>query len=257
MTQKANLRVRFGVLACISFVGLGWLISNSLRPIQSKKDTNRENLQRAAVKEGSGMAKDPITPEEILNMLRKAKARGMYMRGELPLEGPKAQRLADVLYQNLIDERTQRALNNAIADEYSALGSQSLLLKREQNGWDKKRDRLLATHLEGREWGALFFGELQCPHPEPYQPEDDINLAIERDRQRFQSAIPDFPMLGRNWDSYTDVWYRPEEITSLRDECLEVQSSAKDPRSLNAVGKLISACDEALKSKLGLLLASE
>jgi hypothetical protein len=120
------------------------------------------------------------------------------------------------------------------------------------------------THLHmggmtGDEWQALFNEALGCPMgiDEPYIHGEDVNGWEERVRLKFQSAIPDYPLLGEAWHYYYGAWYEPEEIEQLRDECRKAQANISNPVALNVLGQLIRACDEALRRKSGLMLAGD
>lgn len=119
-------------------------------------------------------------------------------------------------------------------------------------------DRFLDTQLSGNEWGAIFLKVLGCPDVSdmPRLPNEDTAEWQKRYSLKFQQAIPDYPMLGRIWDLYIYVSYKPEEINQLRAECLKVWANSNE-KALSGLAKLIEACDEALKIDSGLLFAPD
>ncbi len=137
-------------------------------------------------------------------------------------------------------------------------GLQQLILKQEPDGpWNETTDRRLPLFFEGGEWSALFHDVLRSEGGDPFMPGDDINEWTEKHRIRFQGSIPNYPMLGRIWDTYIDVSYHPEEMSQLRDECLRVKATTSNPVALRGLDKLIHGCDEAIKYGLGLQLAGD
>jgi hypothetical protein len=131
-------------------------------------------------------------------------------------------------------------------------------LKRQPSGWDEGADyHLNIDDLESDQWTALFFDVLGCPEAEPFVQGEDINEYHKRFGWEFQQAITDYPMLGRIWDFYADVWYEPEEIEQLRRECLKVHASTSNTTALEGLRLLLRGCDEASKAKLGLFLVAD
>lgn len=121
-----------------------------------------------------------------------------------------------------------------------------------------KGDRPLNVALEVSEWIALFFRVLHCPEPRIEKADtSSFHERSERYKLIFQQAIPDYPLLGRVWDVYQDVEYKPQEIEQLRQECLKIKAIADNNIALKGLGKIIFACDEALKKGMGLFLASD
>lgn len=120
-------------------------------------------------------------------------------------------------------------------------------------------DHYLDPRLEGREWGALFLDVLKCPDTAdvPRLTDEGNEDWQERYGAKFQQAIPNYPMLGRIYDTLIYVAYKPEEIGQLRDECLRLQSMTSDEKALSMLKKLIHACDEASKVRSGLLFVPD
>ncbi|HYX72917.1 MAG TPA: hypothetical protein VE732_09105 [Nitrososphaera sp.] len=71
-----------------------------------------------------------------------------------------------------------------------------------------------------------------------------------------EQATAELPMLRRFKEEYEDAVFSPDEVGFLRDECLHVCSGTQDEQALTSLGKLIQACDEALKEGWGLFFAS-
>jgi hypothetical protein len=116
----------------------------------------------------------------------------------------------------------------------------------------------LNIDFTGPDWKALFYDLLNCPKVEPYVQGEDIYEYDERNRAAFRQSIPEYPMLGRIWNMYEDVGYTAEQVRQLRDECLKLQATATaNPHAIEALGKLILACNEAIKMGRGLFLVSD
>ena len=119
----------------------------------------------------------------------------------------------------------------------------------------------LRLDLEGLEWAALFYDTLRCPmaRDNPYNPEIDRDSRawIERYGQKFRRAILEYPLLGRNCSIHIYVKYEAHEVDRLQEECLRVKSICVDELALSGINKLLLACAEASKGKLGLLLAPD
>ncbi len=131
-------------------------------------------------------------------------------------------------------------------------GLQQLVLKREPAGdWNETTDRLLPLFFEGREWSALFYDVLGCPTAHPFIPNDKLEEWKQRQIIKFQAAIPDYPMLGRIWDTYIDVTDEPYEVNQLRDECLKVKATTTNAIARRGLDKLLHACDDAVKYSFG------
>jgi len=127
----------------------------------------------------------------------------------------------------------------------------------EWHGGVDEGDRYLQLNLNGPEWEALFFDVLHCPEPEPYGEGMDIREYDNHFRIRFQHSIPEFPMLGRLWDTYRDVGYAPEQVKKLLEECVRIQAKTQNMSALEGLRKLILACNEALQAGSGLFLVSD
>jgi hypothetical protein len=119
-------------------------------------------------------------------------------------------------------------------------------------------ERVTDERLEYDEWQAIFFFELigYCPFVSRAELETiDGNAWNHLWKQRFQEAIPDYPLLARMWNQHEDAFYTPDEIDSLRFECLSVQSKATNALALKGLETLIRWCNEASKGNLGLFMA--
>jgi hypothetical protein len=121
------------------------------------------------------------------------------------------------------------------------------------------RKTYTGSDLQGDEWAALFYGLLGCPEPSdyPYDSGEDVERYEERYRELFKNAIPDYPMLARIWDMYSDVRYQSDDIKALQTECMRALSISRDEKASQWLSKLLTACDLALQNELGLFLASE
>jgi hypothetical protein len=135
-----------------------------------------------------------------------------------------------------------------------AVGSLSICVAPDPNDWNdtqSKDSQWLNLTFSGSEWDAIFHETLGVPRNV-----EGKERRLELIFQRFNQAIPDYPMLGRIYDLYIDISYKREEIKILREECLKVQNIAINPQAMEGISKLIFACDEALKLNSGLFFAS-
>jgi hypothetical protein len=141
--------------------------------------------------------------------------------------------------------------------EIGETGEHSIYLSDPSRG--QKQGAYLGIDLQAEGWAALFYEVLGCPDPSkyPYSPGESADQYEDGYRKGFQDAIPDYPMLARIWDMYTDVEYHPDEINQLRAECVRAKLITSNPTGSEWVTKLLSACDTALQRGLGLYLASD
>lgn len=211
-------------------------------------------LTRHTIKKGGFMNHEPMTPDEILDMLKRGKNSG-YIVGDIPSNDAEAGNLALLLHEELKSQANKNQTDSAAGIES---GRQDFVLKLDPKApFDSNHDRRLEIFLAGPEWSAIFYTVLGCTGGEPFVAGDDINEWTEKHRREFQRAIPHYPMLGRIWDTYINVSYQAEEITALKNECLKVKASTSNAIALQGLDKLIYTCDEALKSGLGLYLAAD
>ncbi len=196
-----------------------------------------------------------MTPEELMKMLREGKEKG-YITGDFPVDGVEAQRLAKTLDQQQL---AAESVQNSLEEEDTVFGNLTFILMRHRGrNWNQLTHRHLEVFLGGPDWASIFYDALRCPRASNVLTvrTDEVELAETR-KLKFQQAIPEYPLLGRIWDMYTDVKYEAKEIDQLRNECFRVKASTTSDRAIKSLDKLIYACDEALGSGLGLFLASD
>lgn len=87
-------------------------------------------------------------------------------------------------------------------------------------------DRYIGLDFHPVDWQALFIETLGCPPYDPCQPEEDGHQCQERNRRRFQAAIPQYPLLGCIFDMYEDALFSREEVPPLREECQRAKAQA-------------------------------
>jgi hypothetical protein len=193
-----------------------------------------------------------MTEEELVQLLKEGREKGYYISGDLPDDPVELKQVAREMLKNMVYKE------HAEDEMGTGTGGQELVLRRHPSGaWNESTDRVLGMYLGGLEWSAVFQQVLGCPDGTPFKPGDILDEWKKKHQAQFQESIPDYPMLGRIWDTYIDVHYQPEEVRQLRDECLRVKSSTSNPVALRGLDKLIAACDGALKGGLGLSLLSE
>lgn len=143
-------------------------------------------------------------------------------------------------------------------DLFDGFGNGSLHLHfvRDPENWhgEERRDAFyIELDFHPGDWEALFFDVLHFPGRDKYVEGDDINELNERNRKKFEQAIPEYPMLARIFDMYEDYQFTPDELPRLREECLSVKSKTSNPQASRALRKLIFASDEASKRGFYLL----
>ena len=143
---------------------------------------------------------------------------------------------------------------NVETDDPSAGGGAFDIVVRENlSQLNEKTDHRLGFGLHSAEWSSLFFRVLGCPLAEPYVVGEDIEVWTENRKTAFQRAIPEYPMLARLWNPFSNVWYGPDDIVMLKLECQRVmQRYSKTDLAFRALLKIETACDEASNEGLGL-----
>lgn len=120
-------------------------------------------------------------------------------------------------------------------------------------------DRYLDLRLNGDEWVALYLQTLRCPEAGqvPKLPSEDPAEWRKRYGAQFQQAMTAQPMLARIYDLFSYVGYAPDEIEQLSVECVTLEATTSNERARSALAKLIAACNEASKLRVGLLFVPD
>lgn len=120
-------------------------------------------------------------------------------------------------------------------------------------------DRYLDLRLNGDEWAALYIQALRCPEAGqvPRFPSEDPAEWGKRYGAQFQQAMPSQPMLARIYDLFSYVSYAPDEIEQLSIECVKLEATITNEKARSALAKLIAACNEASKLRVGLLFVPD
>ena len=186
--------------------------------------------------------------------LRRLKNSGLIV-GNIPSNDEDARNLALLLHEQLKDQAKYGPSNPTLEIDS---GRQDLILKLNPNVLlDSNHDRILKTFLTGPEWSAIFYDVLGSTGSEPFVIGENINEWMGTHRREFQPAIPAYPMLAKIWNTYANVSYQAEEIERLKNECVKVRESTSNSLAKIGLRKLIDACDEAFKLKMGLWLAPD
>lgn len=90
-----------------------------------------------------------------------------------------------------------------------------------------------------------------------YRGEADIMKLRKDDRRWFAGVAPEFPMLSRINYIFEDVFFDPQEVERLKEECLGIRSSITNAAADLGLRKLLYSCDEALDDKFGLELTCD
>ena len=125
------------------------------------------------------------------------------------------------------------------------------------DGGQSENDFYVGFDFHRHDWEALFWTALNAARLDEYVQGEDIIQYHERNRQKFEDSIPDYPFLGRIFDMYEDAVYEASEVEPLRNECVKAQGASNDERSIRALSKVMLACDKAIERNLGLLFISD
>lgn len=220
-------------------------------------NTGHDKATHTSKVRNRGMSNKDIKSEEFLDIEKVTDLGDAYTVGDSFMNISKENSYRKVLEQQTNHPESEETGSYPVLDN-TVSGNQSFILMHDPEGpWNYSTDQLLNIALEGTEWSALFYKVLGCPFPSPFVLGDNINETRKRYEFEFQQAIPDYPMLGRIWDTYIDVRYKQDEIEQLRNECVKVRAATSDQLALEGLSKLIYACDEALRLKLGLYIACD
>jgi hypothetical protein len=149
-----------------------------------------------------------------------------------------------------------------LGEVWGELARGSLLLSLREGGATPASEILVdLDSLKGYEWTAIFRDVLGVPMGS-VGAQDVANTTLherlDRAEAGFREALPEYPYLARIWDTYEDTIYEADEINDLKAECVRVQVLAQsDQVASKGLGKLIYACDEALRHGVALELLSD
>ena len=134
------------------------------------------------------------------------------------------------------------------------------IMKNPMGEWDSSHgDRHLDFHFDGKDYIELSnLRGIKLAPMEKLKGESSFDYD-ERTKKRFLETAKEkgCEMLGRIWFWYDDASYLPSEINKLLEECLKLKEKAQNPDQLIAMDKLITACEEALKTDSGIFLGSD
>ena len=119
-------------------------------------------------------------------------------------------------------------------------------------GSASESDRLLHFGLKYPEWLALYFDVLGVGKKRVPSATETASLA--NFIPEFNEDIPGYPMLSRIQGKYFDAVFEPDEVESLRQECLWVKSFATNALAVRGLDKLIQICDWAQQLNLSIFL---
>ena len=120
-------------------------------------------------------------------------------------------------------------------------GSRFLGVKLSDSGWFELFDHL----------GALGSGDSNVA-------DEKVEDRDDRRRRTFRERLTAYPFLARIDDYYQHVFYRPDEIQSLFQECLiAVNKNHVSSEELGFLNGFIYACREARRKSTGIFLAAD
>ena len=146
----------------------------------------------------------------------------------------------------------------ANTDSDVAMGLDVALIKAPSGAFLKENgDRYLGISFSNVEWENFFYDALGAPEPGPYIEGEGILAFDKRRRSSFHESLTRFPMLSRIHDYYEDVFYRPDEIPRLFEECLGVEGKTTNSEAKSFLDGMVYACKEAMQNNTGLFLAAD
>lgn len=128
------------------------------------------------------------------------------------------------------------------------------------DNWDESQgDHHLDFEFDGIDFDELrSFLDIKLPPTKQLDDESYVDHENRIKNEYLQAAKEKgYEMLGRIWYWYESVSYFPSEINQLLEECLRFKEKAQNSAQLTASNKLITACNEALKTSSGIFLASD
>lgn len=96
--------------------------------------------------------------------------------------------------------------------------------------------------LSYKEWYELFFVVLRVTGEE-IPKSNGVELMVRADK--FDTAIPEYPMLSRIHGVYSDAVFKSDEVQALEDECVRLAKPTSNPLALSGLRKLLKMCAEA------------
>jgi len=137
-------------------------------------------------------------------------------------------------------------------------GILDLSLAKNPDEYDPKTDRALKICINDDDLFAIQ--DAVVPGRIDYQNlqnNADYEKASENNQRIFRKFALLYPMLGRIDDMYKDYVFTPDEIQTLRAECLKLKSANQNAAADLALRKFIYAVDEAFKNNSFLVLSSD
>jgi len=108
------------------------------------------------------------------------------------------------------------------------------------------------------EWEALFLGDLDLPEPVRHEDEnrEEFHARWEASFKRIMQK-KGYKLLARMWHYNRDVFFYPEEVRDLREECFILKKHTSSDLGDSVLKNLIFACEEALRVNSGIWLVSD
>ena len=129
------------------------------------------------------------------------------------------------------------------------------IMKDPSGGWDATQgDHHLDFDFDGIDFDELInLLNIKLPPAKRLEGESSYDYDERLKKEYFDAAKEKgYEMLGRFWFFYDDAVYLPSDVNQLSDECLKLKEKTQNPGALKALNKLITACNEALKTDSGI-----
>lgn len=122
-------------------------------------------------------------------------------------------------------------------------------------------DQPVDLRLTYQQWLAIYLDALDLDKPR-YEEWAAQRVVMGEERvvsllTEFDEQIPGFPMLSRIRGPFYDAVFEADDVTALRQECLQVQNRTANPLALAGIKTLLLICDRAQNLKLSIYFVSD
>jgi hypothetical protein len=126
------------------------------------------------------------------------------------------------------------------------------------DGKTSPADHPVDLRLTYQEWLAIFFDALKLDKSD-YDEMEARRAALGQPKSLLavlDEEVPGFPMLSRIHGPFYDAVFEANEVSALREECLQVKHRTSNPLALEGIRKLLLVCDRAENLQLSIYLVS-
>lgn len=141
------------------------------------------------------------------------------------------------------------SLDSNETDIFSGCGNGTLTLAicQDPQIYNPNTDIGLNVCINDDDLEAISLDIFQSSTGKPYEGVDNILVGRNRNRKLFQESFPAYPMLSKINYMYEDALFNPQEVKTLREECIQLKTITTNSKADLAFRKLIYACDKAIE----------